>query len=230
MILGASIMRLLRHGDQNTYNKNQYYRVNIFFFNYCSCALASSLTFLQGLISTSKTKRTSYCSEIDLMDMFLLTTKVKKRKYHFFSIKDFGHIRTLSPFQLCLTTGQEYPAVVEFAPFQKTAKKKTKRKDAKCGTIVEGNLWHEIFYICYNNTSTLFDKYLTLHLVFKFDIDVAQSKVTVRLFCFFSICVCLDPEYKRFLEIYNGDEEKLASTPETLLEELEARSKELVGW
>lgn len=40
---------------------------------------------------------------------------------------------------LCPTTGQEYPAVVEFAPFQKTAKKKNKKKDAKCGTIVEGN-------------------------------------------------------------------------------------------
>ncbi len=38
-----------------------------------------------------------------------------------------------------------------------------------------------------------------------------------------------DPEYKKFLEYYNGDEEKLASTPETLLEELEAKSKELVG-
>lgn len=71
--------------------------------------------------------------------------------------------------------GQEYPAVVEFAPFQKTAKKRSKKKDAKCGTIIE------------------------------------------------------DPEYKKFLENYNGDEEKLASTPETLLEELEAKSKELVA-
>ncbi|XP_041800200.1 regulator of nonsense transcripts 3B [Chelmon rostratus] len=71
--------------------------------------------------------------------------------------------------------GQEYPAVVEFAPFQKTAKKRSKKKDAKCGTIVE------------------------------------------------------DPEYKKFLENYNRDEEKLASTPETLLEELEAKSKELVA-
>lgn len=57
-----------------------------------------------------------------------------------------------------------------------------------------------------------------------------QPETTMYLIfvCFF--CFCLDPEYKRFLEIYNGDEEKLASTPETLLEELEARSKELVGW
>jgi len=33
---------------------------------------------------------------------------------------------------------------VEFAPFQKTAKKKMKRKDAKCGTIDEGK---DIFFI-----------------------------------------------------------------------------------
>ncbi|MEQ2220019.1 hypothetical protein ILYODFUR_000960 [Ilyodon furcidens] len=71
--------------------------------------------------------------------------------------------------------GQEYPAIVEFAPFQKTAKKRSKKKDSKTGTIAE------------------------------------------------------DPDYKRFLEYYNGDEEKLTSTPETLLEEIEARSKELEG-
>ncbi|XP_072251508.1 regulator of nonsense transcripts 3B [Leuresthes tenuis] len=71
--------------------------------------------------------------------------------------------------------GQEYPAIVEFAPFQKTAKKKSKKKDSKCGTIIE------------------------------------------------------DPDYKKFLEFYNGDEEKFTSTPETLLEEIEARSKELVA-
>ncbi|KAJ0002832.1 hypothetical protein NQD34_007981 [Periophthalmus magnuspinnatus] len=70
--------------------------------------------------------------------------------------------------------GQEYPAIVEFAPFQKTAKKRTKKKDAKCGTIIE------------------------------------------------------DPDYKKFLEYYNGNDEKLISTPETLLEEIEAKSKELV--
>ncbi|XP_066505158.1 regulator of nonsense transcripts 3B isoform X2 [Hoplias malabaricus] len=69
--------------------------------------------------------------------------------------------------------GQEYPAVVEFAPFQKTAKKKIKKKDVKSGTIEE------------------------------------------------------DADYKKFLEIYNGDDEKLSSTPETLLEEIEAKTKEL---
>uniref|UniRef100_A0A3B3Q5N3 UPF3B regulator of nonsense mediated mRNA decay n=1 Tax=Paramormyrops kingsleyae TaxID=1676925 RepID=A0A3B3Q5N3_9TELE len=35
--------------------------------------------------------------------------------------------------------GQEYPAIVEFAPFQKIAKKRSKKKDAKAGTIDEGN-------------------------------------------------------------------------------------------
>ncbi|CAL8263778.1 unnamed protein product [Lota lota] len=70
--------------------------------------------------------------------------------------------------------GQEYTAVVEFAPFQKIAKKRSKKRDAKCGTIDD------------------------------------------------------DPDYERFLEIYNGhDDEKMTSTPETLLEELEAKTKEL---
>ncbi|XP_073455436.1 regulator of nonsense transcripts 3B isoform X1 [Aquarana catesbeiana] len=71
--------------------------------------------------------------------------------------------------------GQEYTAVVEFAPFQKVAKKKNKKKDSKTGTIEE------------------------------------------------------DPEYKKFLESYNLDEEKLTSTPETLLEEIEARTKEMIA-
>ncbi|XP_077434717.1 regulator of nonsense transcripts 3B [Vanacampus margaritifer] len=71
--------------------------------------------------------------------------------------------------------GQEYPAIVEFAPFQKTSKKRSKKKDAKCGTISD------------------------------------------------------DPDYKKFLDFYTGDNEKLTSTPETLLEEIEARSKELVA-
>ena len=34
--------------------------------------------------------------------------------------------------------GLEYPAVVEFAPFQKIAKKKLKKKDAKTGSIGDG--------------------------------------------------------------------------------------------
>uniref|UniRef100_A0A8C4SNQ4 UPF3A regulator of nonsense mediated mRNA decay n=1 Tax=Erpetoichthys calabaricus TaxID=27687 RepID=A0A8C4SNQ4_ERPCA len=43
--------------------------------------------------------------------------------------------------------GQEYPAVVEFAPFQKVSKKKLKKKDAKAGSIDEGK--------CFNNTEML---------------------------------------------------------------------------
>ncbi|XP_076148658.1 regulator of nonsense transcripts 3B [Alosa pseudoharengus] len=71
--------------------------------------------------------------------------------------------------------GQEYPAVVEFAPFQKIAKRRSKKRDAKSGTIEE------------------------------------------------------DGDYKKFLEFYNGDDEKLTSTPETLLEEIEAKTKELIA-
>lgn len=51
------------------------------------------------------------------------------------------------------------------------------------------------------------------------------------LFFFFSPShtSSVDPEYKKFLESYSADDEKLTSTPETLLEEIEARNKELIG-
>ncbi|XP_067116427.1 regulator of nonsense transcripts 3A [Osmerus mordax] len=71
--------------------------------------------------------------------------------------------------------GQEYPAVVEFAPFQKISKKKLKKKDAKAGSIEE------------------------------------------------------DPEYRRFLESYSCDEEKSLANPETLLGEIEAKTRELIA-
>ncbi|KAK5607379.1 regulator of nonsense transcription [Crenichthys baileyi] len=71
--------------------------------------------------------------------------------------------------------GQEYPAVVEFAPFQKISKKKLKKKDAKAGSIEE------------------------------------------------------DPEYRRFLENYSCEEEKSMANPETLLGEIEAKTRDLIA-
>ncbi|XP_039734663.1 regulator of nonsense transcripts 3A isoform X6 [Pteropus medius] len=68
--------------------------------------------------------------------------------------------------------GLEYPAVVEFAPFQKIAKRRLKKKDAKTGSI-EGDL-----------------------------------------------------EYKRFLEAYSVEEEKTSTNPETLLGDIEAKTRE----
>uniref|UniRef100_A0A8B9DWA9 UPF3A regulator of nonsense mediated mRNA decay n=1 Tax=Anser cygnoides TaxID=8845 RepID=A0A8B9DWA9_ANSCY len=71
--------------------------------------------------------------------------------------------------------GLEYPAVVEFAPFQKISKKKLKKKDAKAGSIED------------------------------------------------------DPEYRKFLESYCADEEKICANPETLLGEIEAKTRELIA-
>ncbi|XP_072269538.1 regulator of nonsense transcripts 3A isoform X2 [Pyxicephalus adspersus] len=71
--------------------------------------------------------------------------------------------------------GQEYPAVVEYAPFQKISKKKLKKKDSKAGSISD------------------------------------------------------DLEYKKFLENYCADEEKICANPETLLGEIEAKTKELIA-
>ncbi|XP_067903296.1 regulator of nonsense transcripts 3B [Heterodontus francisci] len=81
--------------------------------------------------------------------------------------------------------GQEYPAIVEFAPFQKIPKKKSKKKDGKVGTIEDG-----MDHIHFSD----------------------------------------DPEYKKFLESYNNaDDEKNSNNPETLLEEIEAKTKELAA-
>ncbi|XP_043561015.1 regulator of nonsense transcripts 3B [Chiloscyllium plagiosum] len=81
--------------------------------------------------------------------------------------------------------GQEYPAIVEFAPFQKIPKKKSKKKDAKVGTVEDG-------------------------------MDPIHFSD--------------DPEYKKFLESYNNaDDERNSNNPETLLEEIEAKTKELAA-
>ncbi|XP_032467548.1 regulator of nonsense transcripts 3A isoform X3 [Phocoena sinus] len=71
--------------------------------------------------------------------------------------------------------GLEYPAVVEFAPFQKTAKRKLKKKDTQAGSIED------------------------------------------------------DPEYKKFLETYCVEEEKTSANPETLLGDIEAKTRELIA-
>lgn len=52
---------------------------------------------------------------------------------------------------------------------------------------------------------------------------------SVCIFCSTNRSFSPDPEYKKFLESYSADDEKLTSTPETLLEEIEARNKELIG-
>lgn len=71
--------------------------------------------------------------------MFIDKRGIKNRSF-------FAYIRMLKCYQIkvlicCvyLKIGQEYPAVVEFAPFQKTAKKRSKKRDTKCGTIIEGD-------------------------------------------------------------------------------------------
>lgn len=46
-----------------------------------------------------------------------------------------------------------------------------------------------------------------------------------KFFCFKFI----DPEYKQFLETYSMEEERTSANPELLLEEIEAKTRELVG-
>lgn len=108
-------------------------------------------------------------------------------------------LRVLS---LNIYSGLEYPAVVEFAPFQKISKKKLKKKDAKAGSIEEGT---------------------------KSISGVLAVKVWHIDFWFVLTKFPTDPEYKRFLENYSCDEEKSMANPETLLGEIEAKTRELIG-
>lgn len=91
--------------------------------------------------------------------------------------------------------------MVEFAPFQKISKKKLKKKDAKAGSIEEGS-------------NTYRNKY--------------ESTLMLNPSLFTGETLS-DPEYKRFLENISCDEEKSMANPETLLGEIEAKTRELIG-
>lgn len=48
-------------------------------------------------------------------------------------------------------------------------------------------------------------------------------------FIFLFLFKCTDPEYKKFLETYCVEEEKTSANPETLLGDIEAKTRELIG-
>ena len=48
-------------------------------------------------------------------------------------------------------------------------------------------------------------------------------------FLFFFVLKFTDPEYKKFLETYCVEEEKTSASPETLLGDIEAKTRELIG-
>lgn len=56
------------------------------------------------------------------------------------SLVSTWHFLCYNKCDIFFKTGQEYPAIVEFAPFQKAAKKKTKKRDTKVGTIDDGTV------------------------------------------------------------------------------------------
>lgn len=54
---------------------------------------------------------------------------------------------------------------------------------------------------------------------------VGEGDMFIHSFCF----KFTDPEYKQFLETYSLEEEKTGASPETLLGEIEVRTRELLG-
>lgn len=96
--------------------------------------------------------------------------------------------------------------MVEFAPFQKISKKKLKKKDAKAGSIEDGK------------------HFLGVTVENRFHFCPALQSINVIQKFFFT-----DPEYRKFLESYCADEEKICANPEILLGEIEAKTRELIG-
>lgn len=121
-----------------------------------------------------------------------------------------------------ICSGQEYPAVVEFAPFQKISKKKLKKKDAKAGSIEEGT---EIQSLSHHLSLSL----CTTSILFGLWIGIWFNMLLWSCLIMLVFENLSDPEYKRFLENYSCDEEKSMANPETLLGEIEAKTRELIG-
>lgn len=62
-----------------------------------------------------------------------------------------------------------------------------------------------------------------------FDIKKKLNWFFCASFILYNVGSPADPEYKRFLENYSCDEEKSMANPETLLGEIEAKTRELIG-
>ena len=56
----------------------------------------------------------------------------------------------------CTISGNEFPAIVEFSPFQKVPKRKAKKLDSKKGTIEQGSKLTSFHYFISHKTSVSF--------------------------------------------------------------------------
>ncbi|OQR72770.1 hypothetical protein BIW11_10172 [Tropilaelaps mercedesae] len=112
--------------------------------------------------------------------------------------------------------GQDYPAIVEFAPFQKMPRKKPKKPDNKSGTIEQGE-----FYIIKACLTSAYDGPFARKA---FGAHVHHGS-TIRIYA--ASAELHDPEYLKFVETMDTEKEVELPSLEATVEELERRDREL---
>uniref|UniRef100_A0ABK0L3X8 UPF3B, regulator of nonsense mediated mRNA decay n=1 Tax=Rattus norvegicus TaxID=10116 RepID=A0ABK0L3X8_RAT len=85
---------------------------------------------------------------------------------------------------------------------------------------------HDYFEFFSNDTSLYPHMYARAYINFKNQEDILLFRDRFDGYVFLDN---KDPEYRKFLESYATDNEKMTSTPETLLEEIEAKNRELIA-
>ncbi|XP_074215320.1 regulator of nonsense transcripts 3B isoform X3 [Camelus bactrianus] len=85
---------------------------------------------------------------------------------------------------------------------------------------------HDYFEFFSNDTSLYPHMYARAYINFKNQEDIILFRDRFDGYVFLDN---KDPEYRKFLESYAADNEKMTSTPETLLEEIEAKNRELIA-
>ncbi|XP_021105788.1 regulator of nonsense transcripts 3B isoform X3 [Heterocephalus glaber] len=85
---------------------------------------------------------------------------------------------------------------------------------------------HDYFEFFSNDTSLYPHMYARAYINFKNQEDIILFRDRFDGYVFLDN---KDPEYRKFLESYATDNEKMTSTPETLLEEIEAKNRELIA-
>ncbi|XP_049977875.1 regulator of nonsense transcripts 3B isoform X3 [Alexandromys fortis] len=85
---------------------------------------------------------------------------------------------------------------------------------------------HDYFEFFSNDTSLYPHMYARAYINFKNQEDIILFRDRFDGYVFLDN---KDPEYRKFLESYATDNEKMTSTPETFLEEIEAKNRELIA-
>ena len=130
---------------------------------------------------------------------------------------------------LCCS-GNEYPAIVEYAPFTKVPKKKPKKIDSRKGTIEQGKVCLFVQITAHVCCKLALFRHVSLHLVDVDAIPACISSSYARSFTVMAGCIISDSDYIKFVGSLNSkDDGDAALTVEQVLEEVEAKAKAFQG-